>query len=118
MSEDSFDPTIYPMGPMSRLTSSVPLMELLLESDGFKVRESLSPDVTYVYPTCPEGMSYQKQWSILYENILDWDLKDQKKLEAMVTLVIDPLMMAHYATQRLPDDELPNRACLATKYPV
>ena len=118
MSKDCFDPCCYPMGPMSKLTSSVPMMELLLEPDGFKVRESLSPDVKYVYPTCPEDMTYQKQWGILYENILDWDLKDQSQLEAMMTLVIDPLMMAHYATQRLPDDELPNRACLVTKYPV
>lgn len=118
MSEDSFDPCIYPMGPMARLTSSAPLMELLLEPEGFKVRESLSPDVKYVYPTCPEEMSFQEQWGILYENILDWDLKDQSKLEAMMTLVVDPLMMGHYATQRLPDDELPNRGCLETKYPV
>ena len=87
MAEDTFDPVIYPMGEMSKLTSSVPLMELLLEPDGFKVRESLSPDVSYVYPTCPEGMSYQKQWSILYENILDWDLKDDTKLQNMMTLV-------------------------------
>ena len=115
MAEDDFDPVIFPLGPISRMTSSLPMMELLLEASGFHVRESLDPTLKYLYPIAE--MPIQTQWPIVYEELLKYDVNNQDELEAMCTLVHDPLLMGHFMLQRAADPELPTRGCLRTKYP-
>ena len=115
MSEDKFDPCIFPLGPISKMTSSIPKMELLLEPTGFHVRESLDPTLKYQYPIAE--MSVQEQWPLLYEELLKFDVSQSNQLEAMCTLVHEPLLMGHFLLQRAPDPELETRGCLRTKYP-
>ena len=115
MCENDFDPVIFPLGKMSRMTATIPLMELTLEPDGFRVRESLDLNVKYVYPILEYPL--QTQWSVIWENCLDFDVL-KNSLFGLMTLARDPLMMLHLLLQRAADPELPVRCCLATKYPT
>ena len=115
MRESEFDPVIFPLGKMSRMTSTIPFMELILEPDGFRVRESLDLSFKYIYPILEYPL--QTQWSAIWENCLDFDVL-KNNLEGLMTLARDPLLMLHLLLQRAIDAELPVRCCLATKYPT
>ena len=115
MTENEFDPVIFPLGKLAQITTTIPHMELTLEATGFTVRESLDLSFKYIYPII--NFPLQAQWAALWENCLDYDVMNLP-LDGIMTLARDPLLMLHYLLQRAPDKELPVRCCLITKYPV
>ena len=92
-----------------------PLVEVRVEDVGFIVRESLPQSFKIDHPV--QKMVTSEQWCMLYENLLDFDVKEGD-LTGFFSYVQDPLLMLHYLLQRADDPELDTRGCLATKYPV
>ena len=115
MEHSDFDPIIFPLGMMSKVTHSIPMLEVTLEASGFQVRESLDLTKQYIYPLM--DVPLQTQWSAIWENCLDFDVL-KRPLDGILSLARDPLMMCHLLLQRAIDPELPVRCCLITKYPT
>ena len=84
------------------------------EEDGDRPKLIASKEISYTHPV--KVMSSLEQWPQIYDSFLDFDARGD--LDGILTLAHDPLLMAHYILQRAPDDELPRRCCMVTRYPM
>ena len=103
------------MGRLTRLMSKLVLTEVMIDGNGFVVRESLTQSFKIDHPV--RKILTTEQWRLIYDDLLNFNVKDGD-LTGFLSYVQDPLMMLHHLLQRSTEAGLESRGCLATKYPV
>ena len=103
------------MGRLTRLMSKLVLTEVMIDGNGFVVKEALTQQFKIDHPV--KKIITTDQWRLIFDDLLDFDVKNGD-LTGLLSYSQDPLLLLHYLLQRAEEPDLKSRGCLATKYPV